>query len=324
MLVDSFGREINYLRLAVTDRCNIRCQYCMPEKMSFLPRHDLLTYEELHRIVRLLVAQGITKVRLTGGEPFVRKDLISFIKALSKLKGLQNLNITSNGSLIEPYIRDLEDCGIDSINISLDTLNEQRYREITRRDKFDVVSSAIQKILTTDIRLKINMVVMRGINEEDIVPMAMLSKQNNVEVRYIEEMPFNGINEVKKPIDHIEILNTLNNHFGGLTKLAFKKTDTAQRYKIPKSRGSLGIIAAYTRNFCGSCNRIRITPQGELINCLYDQSGLDMRSLIRGGISDHELINEIQDHILKKHKDGHIAESSRESTDFQSMSLIGG
>lgn len=324
MLKDSFGRQINYLRMAVTDRCNIRCQYCMPEKMTFSNREELLTYEELLRISNLLTAKSITKIRITGGEPFVRKDLMPFLNHLSQLEGLRSLHITSNGSLLEPYIQELEKININSINLSLDTLDESRYFAITKRNTFNKVWTVLNQLLESTIQLKINMVVMRGVNESDIIPMSEFVIHQNVEVRYIEEMPFNGSDKKNEPINHHHIYNRLLDHYGELNKLDNLSGDTSVKYQVPGAVGSLGIIAAHTRTFCGSCNRIRLTPQGELINCLYNHKGLNIKYLIRDGISDEQLISMIQDHIEKKHIDGHTAEAARSNKQFQSMSLIGG
>lgn len=325
MLIDKFGRQITYARIAVTDRCNLRCFYCMPENgIHFLPRKDLLTYEEMERLANILTGQGVTKIRITGGEPFVRRDLIHFLTNLRGNSALKELHITTNGVLTEQYLDELKRINISSINLSLDTLDKDRFFEITRRDEFSNVMSTFNAILDHQIPLKVNMVAMKGKNEADIIEMAELSMRYPISVRFIEEMPFNGSNEDHGLISHKEILDTLTSNFGQLDKISDPDNSTAFHYKIPGSKGNLGIIAAYTRSFCGTCNRIRITPEGVMKNCLYDGGGLNIRTLLRDGSTDEEIARELQAAILNKHKDGHLAEANRKKSTFESMTSIGG
>lgn len=325
MLIDKFGRQITYLRLSVTDRCNLRCFYCMPnDGIEFLPRKELLTYEELLRISELLGNEGVTKIRLTGGEPFVRKDLIGFIHNLKEIKSKPDIHITSNGVLIEQHLEELKEIGIQSINLSLDTLDSQRFSEITHRNYFDRVIASFNTMISLGINTKVNMVVMKGKNEEDIIPMARLAVDNRVHIRFIEEMPFNGSGETHEILSFREIENALRNEFRDLERINDIYGSTSINYKSNTLKGDLGIIPAYSRTFCGSCNRIRITSQGLLKNCLYDEKGLDLRYLLRNGISDSDLLKEIQNWVLKKSKDGFEAESNRKNAEFESMSIIGG
>jgi molybdenum cofactor biosynthesis protein A len=325
MLVDSFGRKITYARLAVTDRCNLRCFYCMPaEGIDYLPKKDLLTYEEMERLISILTNLGVTKVRITGGEPFVRRDLIHFLERLRANADLEELHITTNGVLTGNYIDKLKDLNISSINLSLDTLNKEKFNRITRRNEFDNVMATYHSILDHDIPLKINMVVMSGLNEEDIIPMAELSLKHNVSVRYIEEMPFNGSDKSNKVIDYKKIITLLESTYGSLDRLVDPQNSTAYHYRIPGSKGNLGVIAAYTRTFCGSCNRIRITSEGTIKNCLYDSGGLNIRDLMRSGYTDEGVSTAIKNAIMNKHKDGWEAEANRDSKSFESMSSIGG
>ena len=192
-LYDNHGRIINYVRLAVTDRCNLRCFYCMPEEgIKYVPKQALLSYEEMERTVRLLVGMGVDKVRITGGEPFVRKNMMSFLTTLSQINGLKKINLTTNGTLTEPLIPDLKKLGIRTVNLSLDCLDKARFFEITRRDEFDKVMGTFQALLSYGIETKINAVVMEGKNIQDLIPMTELTKNNRVSIRFIEEMPFNG------------------------------------------------------------------------------------------------------------------------------------
>ena len=325
MLTDKFGRQITYARIAVTDRCNLRCFYCMPENgIHFLPRKDLLTYEELERLSGILTNQGVKKIRITGGEPFVRRDLISFLTNLRKNTKLEELHITTNGVLTEQYLDQLNSINISSINLSLDTLDRDRFFEITRRDEFLQVMRTLNAILYHQIPLTVNMVAMKGKNESDIIEMAELSLRHPISVRFIEEMPFNGSNEDHGLISYQEILSILSSEFGALDKIQDPDNSTAFHYKIPGSEGNLGIIAAYTRSFCGTCNRIRITPEGLMKNCLYDGGGLNLRALLRDGSTNEDIAKALQLAILNKHKDGHVAEANRDKLTFESMSSIGG
>ncbi len=325
MLLDKFGRQITYVRLGITDKCNLRCTYCMPENgMKFLPKQELLSYEELERVVKILVSQGVTKVRLTGGEPFARNGLINFIEQLRNISSDLEIHITSNGVLLSQHIAKLESLGIKSINLSLDTLDKDKFYKITRRDEFEKVISTYHQLLESSIQLKVNMVVIKGLNEDDIIPMARLSIQDDVEIRFIEEMPFNGGGQINSILTHKDIVRIIESELGILTKSDSPLGSTSEQFKIKGAKGALGVIAAYSRTFCGSCNRIRLTPKGVLINCLYDNEGLDIRNLLRSGTNDQEIMIAIQNAITNKHKDGFEAENNRRKPVYKSMSTIGG
>ena len=329
MLIDNHGRRINYLRLAVTDRCNLRCFYCMPEDgLSWLSRTELMTYDEMLRSCSLLVKMGIEKIRITGGEPFVRKDCMQLLTALSKLNGLTELSLTTNGVLTAPHVPELKRLGIKTINLSLDTLDASRFFSITRRDEFAKVMETLDELLKHGIQVKINAVVMDGKNTEDIIPLVELTKYTPVSVRFIEEMPFNGDGHTYSGIkwDYVRILTEIKDKFPGIKKLSDPAYSTAYNYQIPGYMGSIGIIAAYSRTFCGTCNRIRITPQGELKNCLYDDGVLNMRDLMRNGMSDDELEESLVHVFSHRQRDGWEAERNRvEKTGIhESMATIGG
>jgi len=329
LLIDNHGRRINYLRLAVTDRCNLRCFYCMPEDgLSWLSRTELMTYDEMLRSCSLLVKMGIEKIRITGGEPFVRKDCMQLLTALSKLNGLTELSLTTNGVLTAPHVPELKRLGIKTINLSLDTLDASRFFSITRRDEFAKVMETLDELLKHGIQVKINAVVMDGKNTEDIIPLVELTKYTPVSVRFIEEMPFNGDGHTYSGIkwDYVRILTEIKDKFPGIKKLSDPAYSTAYNYQIPGYMGSIGIIAAYSRTFCGTCNRIRITPQGELKNCLYDDGVLNMRDLMRNGMSDDELEESLVHVFSHRQRDGWEAERNRvEKTGIhESMATIGG
>ncbi len=328
-LFDNHGRPINYLRLAVTDRCNLRCFYCMPEEgIKYLPKKELLSFEEIERLVMLLASMGISKIRLTGGEPFVRNDLMSLIKKISGIEGITNIHLTTNGILTGPHISELKSLGIVSVNLSLDTLDRQRFKMITRRDEFAKTWETFEQLISHDIPVKINAVVMDGKNIDDIIPMVELTKKFPVSVRFIEEMPFNGEGNhyptltwtYKKIMDHIRA------EYPSIQKEADPLYSTSYNYKVPGHLGSIGVIAAFSRTFCGTCNRIRVTAQGTLKTCLYDEGVLNVRDLMRDGYTDEEIKMQLLKAFSNRPKDGFEAEAKRMagSPVKESMSTIGG
>ena len=329
MLFDNHGRPISYLRLAVTDRCNFRCFYCMPEEgIDYLPRTALLTYEEMERVVRLFVKLGIDKVRITGGEPFVRRGMMEFLERLSAIEGLKKLNITTNGTMTAGLVPRLKNIGISSINLSLDSLDEKRFFSITRRDYFREVMRTFKQLLHFEIPTKINAVVMNGKNIDDIVPLVELTRDHPVDVRFIEEMPFNGSGSNGETLawDYPKILAHIQSNFPNIEKIPDPENSTSFNYSIPGHRGTVGIIAAYSRLFCGSCNRIRLTPQGMLKTCLYDDGVFNLKNLIREGGSDEHLTAALLDALGHRAKDGFEAERRRNFglPVSESMATIGG
>ncbi len=328
MLTDKFGRSINYLRLAIVDRCNLRCTYCMPENgLPWIKQNELMTDEEMLRICSVFTEMGVDKIRITGGEPFVRKNSIELIQNISQLAGLTDLSITTNGLLTEQYIPQLKKCGIQSVNLSLDTLDRDRFFKITRRNSFDKVMRTLDGLLQNNIKVKINTVVMEGENIEDIIPLVALTKDLPIDVRFIEEMPFNGSEtDISLKWNFTQIYSYIKDHFPEIQKTEDPKSSTSYNYKIPGFTGSIGIIAAYTRSFCGDCNRIRITPSGILRTCLYEGSGINLKDEIRMGKTDEALKNIIISSIHQKPKDGWEAQkqSLNPSQIHQSMATIGG
>lgn len=328
-LLDNHKRPINYLRLAVTDRCNLRCFYCMPEEgIRYLPKKDLLTFEENHRLISLLASMGITKVRLTGGEPFVRNDLMKLIRNIVEIPGIRDLHLTTNGVLTAPHIPELKKLKIASVNLSLDTLDKKRFHAITRRDEFDPVMNTLNLLIASEIPVKINAVVMVGKNIEDIVPLIELTKLNKVDVRFIEEMPFNGEGNHYTSLTwtYSKILEYIKDHYPSVYKIPDPEFSTSYNYHIPGHLGKLGIIAAFSRTFCGTCNRIRVTAQGTLKTCLYDDGVLDIRQLLRTGLDDEAIKESLLRAFHSRAKDGFEAEAKRKNHApvSESMSTIGG
>ncbi|MEY4937139.1 MAG: hypothetical protein RIS64_3498 [Bacteroidota bacterium] len=327
VLYDNHGRIMNYVRLAVTDRCNLRCFYCMPEEgIKYVARQELMSFEEMDRLMYILSNAGIEKVRITGGEPFVRRDMMQFLRKIAEYN-LQ-IHITTNGTLTHQHIPELKSLGIQSVNLSLDSLDKKRFFEITRRDEFDNVMKTLEGLLKYDIKTSINSVVMQGKNEADMLSLVELTKNDPISVRFIEEMPFNGNGSHYETLHwhYRRILDFLKSHYPNLEKLQDPPHSTAYHYKIPGYKGKIGIIAAYSRTFCGTCNRLRITPQGVLKTCLYDTGVFNIKNLMREGATDAQVLTALTDAIGNRAKDGHEAEKSRNFglPVTESMTTIGG
>lgn len=321
MLTDAHNRIINYIRLAVTDRCNLRCTYCMPEQMQFLQRKALLTNEEILTLLQPLAKAGIDKLRITGGEPFLRKDLMPLLTSLRAF--IPEISITTNGVLTQPYIPQLKALGIRKINLSLDTLQRDRFMEITRRDQFTAVMQTLDSLLAHDMLVKLNVVVMGGVNTDELKAFADLTRQAPIAVRFIEEMPFNGQGHSfsGNQWHYLRILDALREYFL-VEKLPDAPQATSINYQIPGYRGQIGVIPAYSRTFCGTCNRLRITPTGGLKTCLYGGDVLNVRDLLRSGASSDFILNEIRTTLGHRAADGFEAE--RQNQHWDSMSVIGG
>jgi cyclic pyranopterin phosphate synthase len=298
------------------------------EGIRYMPKKELLTFEEIIRLVSLMSSMGISKIRLTGGEPFVRNDLMQLMRRLVEIPGVKDVHLTTNGILTAPHIPELKRLGIASVNLSLDTLDPDRFHQITRRDEFTHTYETLNLLLENQIPLKVNMVVMDGKNTDDIVPMAALTKDNNISVRFIEEMPFNGDGRRATDLawNHRRILQHLQDHFPGLQKVDDPENSTAFHYTVPGHKGNIGIIAAFSRTFCGTCNRIRVTAQGTLKTCLYDDGVMDLKYWMRSGISDEELKAKLLHVFGQRAKNGFEAEAARKDQHFahESMSTIGG
>ncbi len=327
--VDNYGRPITYLRLALTDKCNLRCTYCMPEDMRFTAQKHLVTDAEVLRIVSICAGFGVTKIRLTGGEPFLRPNLLELIHDIKHIRGIEDVHITTNGVRIAQHIPDLKRLGVASVNLSMDTFNRERFRELTRRDEFEAVQATFYALLESGIRLNVNAVLMDGKNTDDILPMAELTRFHAFDMRFIEEMPFNGASGVQTTSlrwNHAAIEAHLRSSYPDLQSEGREHAATATMYRVPSYKGRIGVIAGFSRTFCGACNRIRITAKGVLKTCLYDTGVLDVKKLIREGASDDEIRQRLLDCIAHRHKDGIEAEQQSHAHGelFDSMSAIGG
>ena len=312
-MLDSFGRAHSYLRISVTERCNLRCTYCMPaEGVPLLARDHLLTFEEIERLAALFVRLGVRKIRLTGGEPLVRRDIDALVARIGALKarGLERLGMTSNALLLEEHLEALRAAGVDALNLSLDTLRPDRFRAITLRDGCEETVRAIRAAAAAGFaRVKVNAVAMKGVNEDELVDLARaFARELPIEVRYIEYMPFEGNTwgEGKGMLAAAEIRMRLERE---LDLFPLGLDETAQVYQVadrggPRWRGRLGIIASMTEPFCGTCNRTRLTADGHFRWCLLDEGELDLRGPMRAGASDDDLIALIEEGLQRK-KAGH-------------------
>lgn len=326
LLIDKYGRQLTYLRLSVTDRCNFRCYYCMPEEgVNFAKRTDLLSFDEMYLLSNIFCSLGVSKIRITGGEPFVRFGLIHFLKNLSGVNGLHEISITSNGTFTTKHILALKEMGIRKINLSLDSLNRNRFFEITRRDSFETVYAGVFKLLEHGFDVKLNCVLAEGKNTEDIIPFVELTKDYDLSVRFLEEMPFNGSDSFVVPKwNHKEVYNYIRQFYPLIQTLESEASSTSVNYKIPGYKGSFGIIPSFSRTFCGTCNRIRLSATGELRTCLYGPAAVNLRDVIRAGATEEDIENEILSAVSMRVKNGFEAEALSNQVTHTSMSFLGG
>ncbi|SRR5579885_3347984 len=326
-LIDSFGRRHNNLRISVTDRCNIRCVYCMPEQVEFLPRAQLLTFEEIERFVRIAVPLGIDKLRLTGGEPLVRRDLPKLVGRLAAIPGIEDVGLTTNGILLAPMARRLRDSGLERINISLDTMDPVKFERLTRRTGFEQVIEGILAAKEAGFDpVKINAVAIRGITEDDVAPLARFSREHGLELRFIEYMPLDAGHqwEREKVLFAADILGILAREVGPLAPSADQDPRApALDYEYLDGGGRVGFIASVSRPFCLSCNRLRLTSDGKLRNCLFALDETDVRALLRGGATDEAIAQAIRESVASKWE-GHEINTARFIQPERLMHSIGG
>ncbi len=324
-MIDNHNRTVDYVRLAITDRCNLRCTYCMPENFTdFLPKSALLSFEELERMLAVLHQLGIRKLRITGGEPFARKDAMAFIERIAA-HGWFDLYLTTNGAATAPFIERLAAVGIKGVNLSLDTLRPDRFLQITKRDAFGEVMKTLQGFIASGLPVKINTVVMDGVNSDELNALVAFTKDHPVDWRFIEEMPFNGSGQAKAPnYTYRRIYNELAANYK-LSPMKNPANATAMNYTVDGHAGRVGIIAAWSRTFCGSCNRLRISPKGDLKTCLYGTDVASVFELLRTGGSDEDLAKVFTSVVSKRHATGYEAEREMlTSGQHRSMVTIGG
>ncbi|OTB20280.1 hypothetical protein K445DRAFT_371912 [Daldinia sp. EC12] len=289
-LTDTFHRQHDYLRISLTERCNLRCVYCMPEEgVPLSPPRELLTTPEIVMLSSLFVSHGVNKIRLTGGEPTIRKDILPLMKQIGALRphGLRELCLTTNGIALHRKLEGMVEAGLTGVNLSLDTLDPWQFQIMTRRKGFDAVTKSIERVFELNkhgagIKLKINAVIMRGINDREIIPFVEMTREKDIEVRFIEYMPFDGNkwNEGKM-FSYNEMLDRIREKYTGLEKVRDHKNDTSKTFKIPGFVGKIGFITSMTHNFCGTCNRLRITSDGNLKVCLFGNAEVSLRDILR-------------------------------------------
>lgn len=325
-MIDKLNRKIEYMRISVTDRCNLRCVYCMPEEgIENISHEEILSYDEIIRICKCIAKLGIKKIKITGGEPLVRKDIIDLIKEIKEINGIDEVTITTNGVLLYEMADKLYEAGIDAVNISLDTLNKDKFLKITRRDKYENVSMAIDKLIDLGVRVKINCLAIKENNLSEIVKIAAYSKNNNIDVRFIELMPI-GYGKNYTGISNEVILGLLEDEYGSFKKVKEKRGNgPAVYYKNDKFKGYIGLISAISNEFCETCNRVRLTANGFLKLCLHYNKGIDLKEPIRSDITDKELENMIY-HAIRNKPLGHnfYHDSNIENVEHKNMVQIGG
>jgi GTP 3',8-cyclase len=330
-LTDPFGRNITYLRLSVTDRCDMRCVYCMSEDMNFLPKRDLLTFEELDRLCTALISRGVSKIRITGGEPLVRRDIIRLFKDLSRhiaCGALNELTLTTNGSQLARHANDLAAAGVRRINISLDTLDPDKYRAITRWGDHAKTMAGIDAAQEAGLSVRINMVALKGINEDEIIPMLEWVHARGADMSLIEVMPLGAIEAGRAdqylPLNIVK--ERLRERFT-LRELDYRTGGPARYVQIEETGGRLGFITPLTHNFCESCNRVRVTCTGTLYMCLGQEDAADLRAPLRASPTD-ELLHEALDAAIARKPKGHDfvidAGHSRAPAVSRHMSVTGG
>jgi len=327
MLIDPCNRHLNYLRISITDRCNLSCIYCLPREAIPRMRHEeILRYEEILRVVRLAVRLGVTKVRVTGGEPLVRKGVYGFLSELTALPGLRDISITTNGVLLKSNIHRLQKAGISRINVSLDTLRPERYRRITGSDGFKQVWQGVRMAESLGFSpIKLNVVAMEGVNDDELVDLARLSLEHPYHVRFIEYMPI-GRSRLH-PAQPLLLAPEIKRRISVLGKLvaleASENDGPAQRYRFEGARGEVGFIPAISQHFCDRCNRLRLTASGQLRPCLLSDHQEDLKHLMRSGASDEELAEVFFKAVRHKPSDHHLAAGERAPVCCQ-MQSIGG
>lgn len=322
---DRFGREIDYLRISITDRCNLRCVYCMPEKgIVQIPHEEILTYDEIARICRCMVGLGIRKIKLTGGEPLIRRKCATLVQMLKELPGIEKVTLTTNGILLSEQMADLAEAGIDDINISLDTLDAVSFARVTRRESLNQVLEGIEAVLQyPQIGLKINCVPVLE-DPENLVSVAGLAKKYPLHVRFIEMMPI-GYGRKFQFRGEEEICQILEKAYGAMTPVTERYGNgPCHYYRIEGFQGKIGFISAMTHKFCDQCNRVRMTAEGFLKACLQYQTGTDLKGLMRSGCSDEELTEAIQKVIWEKPVSHHFTSAEVDEDEARLMSQIGG
>jgi len=326
-LLDKFGRVHESLRISVTDACNIRCRYCMPESvLGFLPQHRLLSFDSIFRIVSILSRAGVRKVRLTGGEPLMRPNLEHLVEKLAAIPGLQQIAMTTNAMLLADKMQSLENAGLTHVNISLDTLRESAFKEISRRDGLDQVLNGIDAAVASKLKVRLNALVLRAINFQDCIPLVEFARARNLFIRFIEFMPLDADRQWSQDqvVNGSELRKHLEDCFGPLVSV--QRTDPSQPstdFGFADGRGGVGFIDPVSQPFCASCNRIRLTADGKLRNCLFGREEWDLKSACESSASDEQIYEIASDCIRNKYASHGISSSGFKQPE-RAMYQIGG
>lgn len=326
-LIDGFDRRISYLRLSVTDRCDFRCQYCMAESMTFLPRGQVLTIEELLRTARLFTELGVKKIRVTGGEPLIRRGVEELFAGLGKLPGLDTLALTTNGSHLAEQAADLRDAGVRSVNISLDSLNPTRFEAITRIGKLNTVLEGIDAAIASGFeRIRLNAVILDGLNRDEVVALTHFALSKKIHIAFIEEMPLGQVNLGGKQLEYVSsdtIKSELATHFELQPLVSRDSSGPSRDYLIAGSQTQIGFISPHSHNFCAECNRLRVSAEGRLLMCLGNEESIDLRDLLRSGRSDDEIKSTIIESLAIK-PERHVFDRPDEPQIVRFMNATGG
>ena len=326
-MTDKFGRTIDYIRISITDRCNLRCVYCMPEEgVENVTHSGVLTFDEILRICRLLAKNGLKKVKITGGEPLVRKGAAKLIQQIKAIDGIESVTITTNGVLLTEEYYNLAAAGVDTITVSLDTLNRERYERLTRRDEICRVLEGISLAQKENlVRLKINVVPVYGLDEKEIISLVEFAKDNDTDVRFIEVMPIGSGTEFE-PATEDDIKKIIEKKYGKLTFFSEKRGNgPSVHYSLEGFKGKIGFISAVSHKFCDKCNRVRLTADGHLKACLQFEAGVDLMPCLRGGGSDDELLQLLADGISNKPESHRFDDKDYfDHREIRNMSQIGG
>jgi cyclic pyranopterin phosphate synthase len=326
-LIDRFGRRVTSLRISVTDRCNFRCQYCMPEEgMQWLERDSLLSFEEIARLVRVFASLGVSHLRLTGGEPLMRKELWNLIAMVRPIDGIRDVALTTNGTFLREQASKLAGAGLDRINVSLDSLQAATFRALVRRDEMAATLEGIQEALRVGLRpVKINVVLIRGVNEGEVLDFARLARSGPYIVRFIEFMPIGKDDgwSMDKVVSTAEVLAAIGREFPVVPLDRRDGIAPAERYAFADGKGEIGFISSVSEPFCGDCNRVRMTADGKLRTCLFSLVETDLRALLRGGAADADIAAAVIDAVLKK-EEGHLINRPGFVRPERTMSQIGG
>lgn len=326
-LIDKFGRQVDYIRLSVTDRCDFRCVYCMTEDMKFLPRDQILSLEELYRVARVFTEMGVRKIRLTGGEPLVRTDVMSLIEKLGALPGLDELLLTTNGAQLEKYAEPLKAAGVNRINVSIDSLNAERFKRISRVGKLEKVLAGIDAANAAGFdKIKLNSVIMRGYNEDEVIALADYAIQRDIDIAFIEEMPLGEASDHNREdttCSNAWVREIIEQKYQLLNSA--EKTAGPSRYtKIAGQKSRIGFISPVTHNFCEDCNRVRVTVEGRLLLCLGNEHSVDLRDILRDEQSDDSVLKQVLIDSMQIKPERHYFYDKDHAQPVRLMNMTGG